>query len=292
VARKYLGPSRRERFTSWRASGFKSRRSVAVGLALAILIVGLDAAFAGIVSRFVLSAPNLLNPNPTYALNIPLRFSYYANQSLAYISNTSSPDFAFGLWIRGTTPVKDTILANQPLELSVRVDMPHAKTTPFPLNGTRAISIFFQDSLAPPIGSNDTDQLPATNVLVLVRGQNSSFLTSNYTEPIYFSVAGNYQPVVRFVGINRFNQSFILVTATAPELGSLVLNVASSSLAQDATISSENLVLTIAIFFFGLIESGDAISRVANWLIIRRQNQTCEPCHTSASQNQNPTYIE
>jgi len=76
---------------------------------------------------------------------------------------------------------------------------------------------------------------------------------------------------VRFFAVSpKSNQTSFLYGISGPSFENFVLNVEPSSLVQDAYISNITLILSVAIFFFGIIESVDGGYRVWKALIVQK----------------------
>jgi len=241
--------------------------------------------FGLLAANYIWSRPNVFNPNPTYDLDIPLRFNYYYYGAADY---SGTPNFAITIWLRGTTQVQDTIIAGQPFTMTARADQANSSS---PLNDTRLITIFFQDSLAWP-ASNDSDLLPATAVVNLCQAgacfcvspstcyipthPNSTVGSSQYfwtTDPatFYFPISGSYSPVVRFFTLTPFNKTSLLLTVSGPSVGNVILTVQPATYAQEAYIENGNLALTIAIFILGAIEGFEAATRIIRSCILKEK---------------------
>jgi hypothetical protein len=251
--------------------------SFAIGLIVVVLFV-----FAAFILGYFASNPNAFNPTPQYDLNIPLRFNYYYNNGTPDYAGT--PNFAITIWLTGKTPVQDTILAGQPFTISARADQSNNSS---PLKDTRLIVIFFQDSLTSP-ASNDTDLLPSTGVTILCQGgecnctstqcaiplppiSTSQFFWSKVNGTFYFPISGSFSPVIRFFTLGPNNQTSLLATATGPNIGDITLNVEPASFAQEVYIGNASLVLAIAVFIFGVIESIEIGSKIASYCILKEK---------------------
>ena len=265
-----------------------------VAILFVILIVGVDGYFGNYVLTYVSSNPIITNPVKTsFPLYIPMSFNYYYGNASNPTGYNPSPNFVFTIWLTGRTPVNNTILAGEPFTISGRAVEANSHS---PLNDTRVIKFFFQDILAwPP--SNTTSGLANGADVILCQGgrqecvsctptqckvpieptatANSYWTTLNNT--FYFPFSGQFSPVVQFVTQGFLNKTFQIITAYAPQLGNVALNVQPTSLAQDAQVGNTNLrisnatlILTYAILFFGIIESLDVIARVIKWGILQR----------------------
>lgn len=248
-------------------AGERSTKRKIFGLIVIGLIVFALVGFTAFILKYFASNPNAFNPTPQYDLNIPLRFNYYYDNGTPDYAGT--PNFAITIWLTGKTPVEDTILAGQPFTISARADQSNNSS---PLKDTRLIVIFFQDSLTSP-ASNDTDLLPSTGVTTLCQGgecnctstqtcaiplpptSTSQFFWSKVNGTFYFPISGSFSPVIRFFTLGPNNQTSFLATATGPNIGDITLNVEPASFAQEVYIGNASLVLTIAVFIFGVIES-------------------------------------
>lgn len=263
-----------------------------------IVILSIDGYFGSYVITYVGSNPITANPVQTsFRLNIPISFNYYYSNASNPSGYNPNPNFTFTIWLTGTTPVNNTILAGEPFTISARAVLGNSVKTnaSTSLNDTRLIKFFFQDILAwPP--SNTTDGLANGATVILCQGgrqecescnatqcgvpiepiATSNFYWTTYNNTFYFPYSGQFSPVVQFITQGFLNKTAEVVTAYAPQLGDISLSVQPTSLAQDALVSNTNLkitnttlILTYAVLFFGIIESLGVLEKVIKWGIIQ-----------------------
>ena len=256
-------------------------------MALGILVIAglfiIDAAVISVIVTYLVSGPSFINPNPEYPINIPLSFNYYYNNG----TNYGTPNFAITIWLTGQSPVPNTIIAGVPFTLSARADQAN-KTSP--LNETRDIVIFMQGSYSWPASVNKTNGLPNSGVTTLCQAGQCTCQANKCTVPIaptstsnlywskendtfYFPQPMQSSPVVRFFTLGPYNQTAELAVAyEKPAVGAVSLTVEPSSYIQNASLSNEDTILSLAELIVAVLGTMGA-AYVTIKRFVRRRNQ-------------------